>query len=232
VPDEDRPRFTVGDAVLATLGTFLISNVAAIVVVAQAGYDLGDDVPIPVLLAAQVPLWACLFGFPLWASRRRGSGSLTRDLGLAMRWRDVPLGLAVGLATQIGVLVFVPLYHLLGIDQDKVGEAAEELADRADDPLAVVLLVVMAVVGAAVLEELFYRGLWLRALERRLPPWAAIGITAAVFALMHFQPYDFLPLMTFGVVAGVLAHRAGRLGPAIWAHFGFNAIALTFLLTG
>ena len=40
---------------------------------------------------------------------------------------------------------------------------------------------------------------------------------------MHFQPLQFLGLFVFGVVLALAdAGSTGRLGPAIWAHVGFN----------
>jgi uncharacterized protein len=232
VPDEDAPRFRIGDAVLATLGAIVLGALGGGLIVGLAGYDTFDEAPIEILVVAQVPLWIGLAAIPWLVSRRRGTGDLRRDYGLAMRWRDVPVGLAAGFVTQIAVVVFLPLYDLVGVDPDRVNESAQELGDKATDPLGVVLLVVMTLLGAAVFEELFYRGLWLRSLERRIPAPAAIAVTALVFAVVHFQPLAIPPLAVFGAVAGALAHRSGRLGPAIWAHVGFNALAVIGLVAG
>ena len=92
------------------------------------------------------------------------------------------------------------------------------------------MLVLLTVVGAPIVEELFFRGLVLRSFERRLRPALAIGATAVLFSLAHFQVLQFLALVIFGVIAGVLAHRAQRLGPAIWAHVAFNATTVIALL--
>jgi membrane protease YdiL (CAAX protease family) len=94
----------------------------------------------------------------------------------------------------------------------------------------VALVVLIAAVGAPLFEELFYRGLFLRAVQRRLGDAAAVAIPALVFGLVHFQPYDFVALVLFGVAMGVVALRTGRLGTAIWAHVAFNATALLTLL--
>jgi len=69
----------------------------------------------------------------------------------------------------------------------------------------------------------------LRSLERLMPAAAALVVTAVVFAAMHFQPLQFLGLAAFGLVAGLLAQRTGRLGPAILAHIAFNAVAVAQL---
>ena len=46
----------------------------------------------------------------------------------------------------------------------------------------------------------------------------------------HLQPLQFPALLAFGVILGVLAWRTGRLGPALWAHVGFNVVAAAGLL--
>jgi hypothetical protein len=143
-----------------------------------------------------------------------------------MRWTDIPLGVGVGLAAQIGFGIAAHLlYDLLGIDPDKVGETARDLGDRATSPFGVVCLFLIVVVGAPVIEEICYRGLWLRAAERRWGTAGGVAVSALVFGLVHFQPYDTPVLVGIGAVLALLAVRTGRLGPAVWAHVAFNLTA-------
>lgn len=221
----------MGDAVAATAIGIALSVVVGGIILAASGYDDADELPVVALPLLQVPLWVGLAGVPWWASRRKGTGSLAADFGLRMAPRDIPLGLAVGVAAQVVLtVVLVPVYDLLGVDTDEIGEASEKLADRADDAFAVAALVFMVVVVAPVVEELCYRGLWLRAIENRAGAIVAIVGSAVVFGAVHFQAYDFLPLAGFGLVAAWLTVRYGRLGPAIWAHVAFNTVALVNLL--
>lgn len=229
--DDEEPAFRLADAVLATIGAIVLGAIGGGILVGAAGYDSFEDAPIPVLVLAQVPLWVGLVGIPWLVSRRRGTGSLVRDLGLRMHWTDVPVGLGAGVATQLFVLLLIPLYEAFGVDPDEIGESAQELGDKAEDPLSVVLLVLMAVVGAAIAEEICYRGLWLRSLSRH-GTGVAVVASALVFAVVHFEPLSIPPLFVFGVVAALLATTSGRLGPAIWAHVGFNALAVAALVAG
>ena len=90
----------------------------------------------------------------------------------------------------------------------------------------------MVVFVAPVVEELFYRGLVLRSLEkRRWPRWAVVVGSAALFAAMHFQVLQFPGLFVFGVVLALMTLITGRLGPAIWAHAGFNGATVVLLYT-
>lgn len=222
----------MGDAVIGVAASFVLSQIGILVIFAVGGYDVGDDLPLWLTAIAEVPLWLGLIGTVVWASRTKGTGSLRHDFRLEMRWVDVPLGLVAGFAGQLAIVaIVIPVYRLLGIDTDEVGQTAEKLADRAVHTPDILLLVLIVVLGAPVIEELFYRGLFLRAVERRWGSGASIVLTAAVFAAVHFQPYDFLALFLFGVLAAVLAVRTGRLGPGIWAHLAFNLTAVISLLS-
>ena len=87
-------------------------------------------------------------------------------------------------------------------------------------------------VGAqAVLVPLLY--LPLRLLVAALDvsgPARALVASSLVFGAAHFQPLQFPALVMFGLIAGVLVQRDGRLGRAVWAHVGFNSWTVGVLL--
>jgi uncharacterized protein len=86
-------------------------------------------------------------------------------------------------------------------------------------------------VMAPVFEEIFWRGLLQGSLLKRgLPPVLAIGIASVLFAATHFQLLQLPGLTIAGAVFGTLAYRAGRLGPAMAAHFTFNMVTVIALL--
>lgn len=228
-----RVRWGMGDAVGGLFLSLLLSALVVNVAVGVAGEDAFDDLALWATALLQVPLWLALLGVPLVATRLKGRRSLRTDFGFAMRWRDIPLGLALGLALQFGLAVVVQVvYPLLGLDLDRVGDSAEELTADATNGFGVVLVVLIAAVGAPLFEELFYRGLFLRSVQRRFGDAAAVVVPAVVFGVAHFQPYDLLPLVVFGVAMGVVTLRSGRLGLAVWAHVAFNLTALLSLLAG
>lgn len=77
---------------------------------------------------------------------------------------------------------------------------------------------------AALSEELFFRG----ALQQLLGEWlksghAAVWITAAIFSLVHFQFYGFLPRMLLGALLGYLFLYSRNLWIPILFHFVNNA---------
>ncbi|MDP9005397.1 MAG: CPBP family intramembrane metalloprotease [Actinomycetota bacterium] len=230
---DGRVRWGMGDAVLGTLLAILVPGLVVMVVLTVTGRRDLDGLSLEATALLQVPLWAGLLGAPLWSTYGKGRRSLAADFGLRMRWSDVPLGIATGLGAQLVLVVVVMLvYQVLGIDLDKVGTSAEALTASATDVVGVALLVAIVAVAAPLFEELFYRGLWLRAVERRWGTTSAVVVSSLLFGSIHLQPYDLPALVGFGVVAAVLTVRTGRLGPAIWAHVAFNLTAVIGLLLG
>lgn len=203
----------------------------------QYGRGLAIDhnrIPMLVLLAVNVPLWAGFVGVPWLASRLRDL-DWRRDMGWGMRRVDVVIGAAVGIATQ---LVLVPLlYWPLGdvIDEQELEEPARNLIALADTPIDVTALVLMVVVGAPLAEEIVFRGLLFRGIvemERasRFAVPIAVVASSAIFAVSHLQLLQFPGLFVIGTVAALGFHRTGRLGTAIWIHVGFNATAVVAVL--
>lgn len=229
--DERTVRWGIGDAVIGVVASLTLALVVSGVALSVVGEERFDDMALWATALLQVPLWLALVGVPLLATHLKGRGSVALDFGFRQRWSDIPLGLLLGLALQFALgIVLQVLYPLLGIDLDRVGESAEELTGAATDAFGVVLVVLIAAVGAPVVEELFYRGLFLRAVQRRFGDVAAVVVPALVFGLVHFQLFDLVPLVAFGVAMGVVTLRSGRLGLAVWAHVAFNLTAVVSLL--
>jgi membrane protease YdiL (CAAX protease family) len=193
--------------------------------------DDADSLGIGWVAVAQLGLWVGLLGAPWFYSRLKGNG-MRRDYALRATWRDVPIGGLWGLAGQYAIvsLVYIPMSWFVDISRDEFSEPAREMTDRATDPVGVVLLVLIVGIGAPIVEEIFYRGLLQRSLTTLLGPVWAIAIASLVFGAVHFQLLQLPALTLAGVLFGVLAHRYGRLGPAIAAHMVFNLTAVTVLV--
>ncbi len=169
----------------------------------------------------------------------KGTGSVVRDYGVALKpWPDIPLGIVVGVAAQylLVPVVEAPLAPFVHHLYSRLGHPAQSLTGDAFGS-GLVLLAVLVCVGSPIVEELFFRGLLLRALlgsfaelGPRLGPAVSIVVTGLVFALVHFEALQFLGLAGFGVVLGYLAWRTGRLGPSIVAHMTFNTVTIVAIV--
>jgi hypothetical protein len=228
------PRWGLGEALGGWIGIQawgLTFGAVVLALTGHAGEDF-DSLPLAVVALAQVGLSIGMWAVPAAAAHFKGS-SLARDFGFRITWADVPLGLVTGVLLQlVGLrLLYGPLLHLLDKTSSDLDGPARSLSDRAEDPLGVILLIVIVAVLAPIFEELFYRGLMQRAfLKHGLPPWAAIGATAAIFGISHGELLQLPGLVAAGLVFGYLAHRTGRLGASIACHLAFNLVATVALL--
>jgi membrane protease YdiL (CAAX protease family) len=116
------------------------------------------------------------------------------------------------------------------IGTQDVSAQARDLTDRATDPLSIVLVFAIVIVGAPLAEEIYFRGFAQRIFARRIRPHWAILASAAFFAASHLQPLQFPALLVFGIILGYLAWRTKRLGLSIWAHVGFNLVTAVGLI--
>lgn len=217
----------IGDA----LAGFLVGLIVAVLAQsAWIGAHHGRSDSLGALLSGTIGLWVGLAGAPLWTSRTSGHSSLRRDFGLRLGIIDIPLGALVGVAAQYGLsyVVYLP-WRSNARFMRQVSQPAQHIAGLAHGG-GVILLVLVLVVGAPVVEELFFRGLLLKALRERIGPAGAVLASAGLFGLAHFEPRQLPVLALFGVVLGLLALRTGRLGASICAHAAFNALAVYSLL--
>lgn len=107
------------------------------------------------------------------------------------------------------------------------------LFQRGGDPIAIGLLVAMAVVLAPVVEELIFRGCIYRFLKSQTTLLPAQILSGIVFSFMHANLMSFIPLVIVGVLLARVYEKTGNLMVAIWFHAFFNAFSLLMLfITG
>ncbi|MDQ3897893.1 MAG: CPBP family intramembrane metalloprotease [Actinomycetota bacterium] len=226
------PRWGLGDFVLGVLTGYALASLVAAV---WFGVTDHDELDLAGQALTQVGLWTGMVGAVVLASRLKGAGTLREDFGFRARWSDVGLGALVALAVQLLVLpgIAVVLRPLLG--QPEVSGPVRDLLDKAHGP-AYAGLVASVAVGAPIVEELFFRGLLLRSLQRRMSDGLAAALSALAFGLAHGStlPADavvlvMVSLTVFGAVLAGLAIRTGRLGPGIVAHAVFNLFTIAYL---
>lgn len=80
----------------------------------------------------------------------------------------------------------------------------------------------------AISEELLFRGLLQNLLSKATRNvWIGISLSAFLFAIIHFQPFNFLPIFVLGFCYGLVAAYTGSLWIPMVLHFLNNAITLT-----
>ncbi len=227
---ETGPVWTVGDFALA----LLVGYAGAFVGASLAFFDSDLGTLLIATFAGQYG--GHLLGLILVLRRRNASFA---DLGLEVVPSD-GIYLFFGIGLQIALIIlFSPLAFIL--EPEGSGQALSDLIpDVSGTVMRTVTVLAMAFL-APIIEELMYRGLLFRIIDRRRGATAAVYLSALVFTLAHLlglgteDPLTGAALLVpqlfvVGVVLARQVRRRGRLGPAIFTHAGFNLVAVLTLL--
>ncbi len=227
------PRWGLGDFLVGLVSGYALATLLGAVWLAVSGDD--DELDLAGQALTQIGLWTGMVGACVVASRRKGAGRLGEDFGFHARWWDVGLGVVVALAVQVLLLPGLALLLRPLLGEPEVSGPVRELLDEARGP-AYAGLIASVAIGAPIVEELFFRGLLLRSLQRRMSDGLAVAISAVLFGLAHGSTLPaeavilvILSLSVFGAVLAALAIRTGRLGPSIFAHATFNLFTILYL---
>lgn len=171
-------------------------------------------------------LAACSFMLLLLGAAR----DLQWRTSAAMLLRTAGVGVAALLALlpviDMLVIASVYLFGLLFPGQPPATHVVlEALQHNAWGASGVWWLISGAVVLAPVSEELFFRGVLLRAsYEATRNPWIAAGVSGIAFGLVHWSvPYSVLPLVCMGAALAYVRMRYDSLAVCIIVHMLFNA---------
>lgn len=197
---------------------------------------LNDLSSSPLFLGASLlTLWAGFLTGVFVASYRKGQRSLAKDFGWRIVWRtDIALGVGLAVLLRLADAGFGWLLQALGVNPSNVDNSGPIVNQTG---VALIVFGLAAAVGAPIVEELFFRGLALRAIQRRFGAIVGIIGSSVLFGLLHAQPdksgalgFSSLWLVLFtgslGAVLAIVAVKTKRLGITVVAHMTFNASAL------
>jgi uncharacterized protein len=229
------PGIKGGGVAAVGAGVGLVGTVAvaiAYVAIAPRPIDVNDPWYI---LVSQLALWVGFVGAVVVASRRNGTGNLCTDYGLSWpRLKDLWLGLVGSVLGRILPLLVLICIVVAGSGFGTPNSASPRILGVTPSGRAAwVILIALAVVGAPIVEELFFRGLLQGALTRRIAAVPALFLTAIIFSFAHVLDEGILaPLVLFpmALVLGYLRLRTGKLAAGMVAHCLFNASAFLLFL--
>ena len=82
--------------------------------------------------------------------------------------------------------------------------------------------IISVAIAAPVIEELLFRGLVQDFFGEIYPKWIAIFFTAAIFGLIHLNPFLIINAFWGGMVYGYVRYETGSLWPSIFLHSMWN----------
>ncbi len=157
---------------------------------------------------------------PLWVARSRGAATLGEALWRLGVRRFPASAFLWMLVAVIGYLVFAALYASLILEPEQ-----EDIASGFGPvPIQIALIVF----GAAIAEELCFRGMLFGGLRERLPRIPAALIAGLVFGVLHaFTGLSAVPpLIALGFIFCLLYEKTGSIVPGILLHMLNNSVAL------
>jgi membrane protease YdiL (CAAX protease family) len=205
----------------ALLGVLLAIVLGLLLGVPALAFNDGEgDLTTTGNVLAQV---ATVLGFllaPLAIARSRGAASLAeslRRLGVrgfrpsAFKWMAAAVG---------AYLLFAILYTAVA------GEPEQE--DIADGFGPIPVQVLLIVFGAAIGEEILFRGMLFGGLRERLSPLPAALVAGTIFGALHAVTgiSAVPPLIALGVIFCLLYEKTGSVVPGIILHGLNNSVAL------
>ena len=224
------------------INVFVVQNVAAVLFLSapiegEAPQELTPRLAVFAVLLLQLPMLAVFY-----AARRFYPGHYASQLNNA----ELKIGVAFGQAVPL-FLMCLPLiwiasliwtYLLTALEAAGAIDAFEPQAlitlfQDGGDPIAISLLVALAILLAPIVEEIVFRGCVYRFLKSQTTLLPAQILSGCVFSFMHGNLMSFVPLVIVGVFLARVYEKSGNLMVAIWFHAFFNAFSLLMLfITG
>jgi membrane protease YdiL (CAAX protease family) len=210
-------------AIGGAIGGFLAVLIFAVAygVIDRQGYETNA---VTILLVATIVIYAGLF---------LGILRFLRRLPDPIRWLGLrrPTGGDFGLVGGLLVIWFVGEGVLVTVvtsvlNQGKpVPSNTREMFNNRGGAIWILLLALLgAAVVAPICEELFFRGMLYRYLLRRWPVWAAVVVSATIFAAFHFIPVLIPVFLFMGLILTIQYEITGSLTNSMMLHGAGNAV--------
>lgn len=228
-------REAPSDVVIASFGVVCSVLLAYLVTVEGNNGGFATETAIGLSYLA---VWVPLLGAVLIAISFRGKRSLRLDFGARFTWLDVLFGLTLGFFLRsIATLIEIFVYG-------RPAAGSITLGPTVYDMWWILLAIAAPVLIAPVVEELFFRGLLQRAVQKasgrsfpassHAPAVVAVAVSSLVFAAVHILQTNGSTQMVvvgtstliLGIGLGTLVAVTGRLGGAIIAHMVFNGLGV------
>ncbi|MGX9699736.1 CPBP family intramembrane glutamic endopeptidase [Janthinobacterium lividum] len=201
------PPATVGaaDGLIAAMLFFILQTLSLILLKGSSATPLAQ---LAIAFGAAGALTYALLRLVYWRARTAGVPRIGQG---RQPWRRGAAGAAVATLFGIGCTALLPppAAPLMQINSDGLW------------------LLAVGVLAAPLCEEFIFRGLLQGGLRRSLPAWQAIGIAAALFAIVH-PPAAMLPVFVLGLCTGIAYERSGALLAPMLVHALYNAAMLGY----
>lgn len=165
-----------------------------------------------ILIAADLLIIAVLIGW---------FGSRKMNIPQALEMRKVGLS-RIGLAFTVGIALAFVLSYAMTFAYELFPSTMEEYSEHMSTEENPITYLLSGIVLAPVVEELLFRAISVKYLDRVLPRALSIFLVAGVFGLMHLNIVQGLYAGTLGALLGCLFFAYRSVWVPMALHFGFN----------
>ncbi len=105
-------------------------------------------------------------------------------------------------------------------------EPIQELIFQEHRPWVFAITVLLSCVIGPLAEECFFRGVLYPALKQKTSRWVAMGLSGALFGMIHTNLIGFLPIMLLGCLLAYIYERSGSLTGSFLVHAAHNSLLM------
>jgi membrane protease YdiL (CAAX protease family) len=165
----------------------------------------------------------------VWFAVRRHGGTLAAwGLAFARPARNIAAGLGAG-AILLAVSIFTERLYATVLLLSPTQHPLVAMVEQSYSWRELLLPLFLAGLAAPLAEELLYRLFTFTALRDRFGLWGGALLSAAIFALFHFNPYWLAEMVVVGLGLALLYHATGSLLASIVAHSFINTTKILML---
>lgn len=148
-----------------------------------------------------------------------------RSIGFGkFEWNTLGLGCGLLIGSFILIMIYNVILMLLGVETQ--GEEVAQILGMLDSPL---WFVIVGVIFAPLVEEIFFRGFLFQGFRQKYG-WIGGGLlSSAIFAIGHLDPVALFQTFIFGFLFAYMYHRTNSVWPGIILHFLVNAFGFCTL---
>lgn len=188
----------------------------------------------PVLFASLIMTWLGYLLATFWAATRKGDRDWRKLLKWKINWkRDILIAIVFTISVRLlEVGAGLVLQHF-GVDTKGLSNS-NFLSTLSG--VWLILIALGAAIGAPIVEEIFFRGLFLSVAVRNWGKVFGVFIVSLVFGMMHAQQsaaasiYTITSTAIIGAILAILVLKTNRLGTSIASHLLFNASGVILAL--
>ena len=217
---------------------FVVQNIAASLFLqlpskAEEHRALSPSLAIFAVLFLQLPMLAVFYAARRFYPGHYAGGLNGIDLSISDALRKAaPLFLMflplIWIVSLIWTNILVGFQRVGWIEKIEQQELVT-LFQNGGHPMAMLLLVTLAVIMAPFVEEIIFRGCVYRFLKSQTSLLIAQIISGCIFSMMHANLLSFVPLILVGILLARIYEKTGSLNASICFHALFNAFSLLIL---